>query len=413
MADFAPRFRRTGPYETESLLQKWYLPPGGSPSLYDQQTYLTYAYDKGITDINTPDYKKRIAAGQIINNDCSVSESFTEETMGSYDTVSTGNHRYYITSGPVASYTGDLHGITPLTGLLPVDSGALIDRAKQQAVANIDQTPYGFAEDLAEIKDTIKFLKSPGKSLLDLARKSRKKKWQAQKKFKKSADIAEALNDSYLTYRFAATPLVRSVIDAIDAYKTRSDKRIEPRYSARGYAADSEGSTETLNPAYFPGAYTTISVSNEVVIKVRATILYTHTGNRGVAFQLGLRGKDIPVTAWNVVPLSFMVDRFFDISSAIRGVMNLSDPRLAILAASYSVKSNTKGKMTLISETIPGYTTSISGALETKFGSYHRTVWSPTASDTDPRFTPQNLVRDAQSIADLFSLSAAIISRSF
>jgi hypothetical protein len=364
-----------------------------------------------ISDFTTKNYHSAIAAGAIINHACVISRELLEEGGGHWNNVRDSDGQGLYTTGdffPVQRLQDNVVYIPQKP-----DPSLHHQHAMQQCLAAIDETPYNFLEDVGEIAETLRFLKSPGRSLLKLARDSQKKSWKIRNNKKmKAQQTADALNDLYLTQRFAMTPLVRSSFDAVDAYNSDKITR-PPRVSARGFSSETLSKTgETIDLDF--GSYSTKyrrSYSSSVV--VRATILYTHSGGTGAAFKLGLRGKDIPVTAWQLVPLSFMVDRVYDISASIRTVMNLSDPRLKILAASVTEKLTDTSTLSLEEGAQPGYTVTASGSGKYDKFMYNRQVWIPSFYDSKPVFIPSNLVKDAQSIADLFSLSGGIISRSF
>lgn len=385
--------------------------------LIDSNIHTVDWVTSAFTDTVTPNYHQVIQDGGIVNNDGTGEWYETFESLGSYDAFHTDG-RTYDAIGPVCREALGLHQISPYENVEIPNPQPLIDHAKQQALANVDQTPYGFGEDLGELKETIRFLKSPGRLILRLAKAAKRRKAKIRRrKIKEDSQYFDAINDSYLTYRFAASPLYRSVMDAIEAYRSNSEDRNNERYSARGYASDGENFSGNVHGNFNADVYDVFFIESECTIAVRANILYTHSGNRNTkAFLLGLRGKDIPSTAWELVPLSFMVDRVVDISSAIRGLTNLADPRLKILAASVSVKTNIRGTALYINQVrkpSDGWSVTTSGETRSHNGSYSRQTWSPSIIDTVPVFRPTNLIKDAQSIADLFSLTAGILRRSF
>lgn len=376
---------------------------------------ITSKFEK-ITDIVTPNFVQRIKNGEIINNPVSV-ESYTLDTGGgSYQAIRKTDSRVTNTrSGAVCYYEfcvingrhiGDYYVVT--------DDASLIDHAVQQAVANIDRTPYAFGEDLAEIAETIRFLKDPIRSLYNLSHRLSKKATSQKRKWKNRADIASALNDLYLTDRFVLMPLVRSIYDVIDAAKTRRDKPVHTRRTARGYASDSKEQAGEMSYVVVPGVTDYFERYTQAHTSVRAYILYDLVSPRDLAFHLGLRAKDIPITLWQIVPLSFMVDRVYDISGAIRGVTNLSDPRLNILATGYTIKADNHLNIRFVKEVHSLYNVTASGSFSASKSSFGRAVGiNINVQSTIPVLRPKNLVKDATSIADLAALSASLIYRSY
>jgi hypothetical protein len=103
-----------------------------------------------------------------------------------------------------------------------------------------------------------------------------------------------------------------------------------------------------------------------------------------------------------------MVDRVVNISDSIRGLTNLLDPSVKILAGSLTEKTDRKFSAQLISQSSSGYAVSINADVfhDDQF-SYNRTVWKPTASDTLPPVQIGGLVRDVTSTTDLLALILA------
>lgn len=142
------------------------------------------------------------------------------------------------------------------------------------------------------------------------------------------------------------------------------------------------------------------------------------SSDHGIRFQLGLRNKDIIPTLWAVVPLSFMVDRMFDISSALKGLSALSDMRIDLLACSTSVKTIATtetqvvaAKTTLYPDGKPQYTREISGNKTISQNvSYRRKLWAPNPFDLVPQLHVGSLVEDLTGAADVFAIAYSILS---
>lgn len=369
-----------------------------------------------ITDIVTPNFAQRIKQGDIINNPVTV-ESYTLDTGGgSYYAVRKNDSRVTNTrTGAVCYYEfSTIAGLDLEDYYVFSDSTSQVDHAMQQAVANIDRTPYAFGEDLAEIAETIRFLKDPIRSLYNLTRRLSKNANAQKRKWKKRADIAEALNDLYLTDRFVLTPLVKSIYEAIDAARTLRDEPAPTRRTSRGFASDSKELSDEFSVPIVAGVTDFYERFTQMKCSIRAYILYDLVSPRDLAFHLGLRAKDIPITLWQIVPLSFMVDRVYDISGAIRGITNISDPRLNILATGYTKKTDSQLTITFVGETHSLYNVSASGSFYATKGSFERvTGVGINVSTTIPVSRPKNLVKDATSIADLAALTASLLYRSY
>jgi len=314
-------------------------------------------------------------------------------------THNTGSQGSYKLTGPVTQYRG---GVLPPPALSSVALKEAHQSAMAYAIAHIDSSEFSFGEDIAEIRETLGFLRNPIKSLTDISR--RHSKHAKKVSIKNGVSIAQAMSDTYLTYRFAYTPAVRSMSDAMTALAYRSIERSDPpRLTARGHAKVSlpvENGTLDLPPFGFK-----TTASGE--LSVRAQILYTGSGidKNSKLQQLGLRAKDIPETIWAVMPYSFMVDRIWNVSQFIRGITNLSDPRITILAASVTEKLEQNRSVQFVSQDTASWTMSGEGnVVSDSTFTYTRTVWHPSALDAVGKSDLANLVSDSLKIADLVTL---------
>lgn len=385
---------------------------GTGPGVHSSCLYPVLRDIEEMEDVVTPDFHKRIAAGEIINNDCVYEVYHASSGSGYYSLGNSVTVYYSILEGSVTYYQAVYHWPSKLKLRNPaVDTIELnVNKAKAQAWANIDKTPYAFAEDAFELRETIKFLKSPASSLLRLAKSFRRASRKATKRFKDANDIVKAIDDVWLQYRFAASPLVRSSMDAIEAYNDKTHKR-PSRRTARGFDSGENKLTETLSNVK-GGATDIIEKVSYYDGHASAGILYEVSNPvDDLNFRLGLRVKDIPETLWQIVPLSFMVDRVFNISEVIRGITNLLDPRVKILTA-WTTEKHIEGRtLEWKDQIVPGYQTEVIGDIVTEERFYYeRHPWTPTSSDIFlGGFTPRELIKDATNIADLFALTHTIL----
>lgn len=372
----------------------------------EQGSYLVKSKSRFCNDVVTPDFIKRINSGEVINNPCLM--------KGSSHTGSTGGYGWYKENSSGSRYT-----ITgPLTQMRwdtdkpyaqtygAVDIGCNPDEpgAKLRALANIDKTPFAFGEDILEIKETLRFIRRPfgfaNQMSRDLERYKRRRR-TFRDKIKLGGRTATNVADAYLAYRFALSPLVRS---AHDVARVFLEKRAVPplRLSAHG---GWEGSKQdSVTPTVGSRTYK-FTASREQ--SGHATILYEVTNPvYDWKHTLGLRLKDLPTTLWQVATLSFMVDRVLDISSFSKALLNLADPKIRILAASYTERSAEVFTYQHTKQVVSGWTSLISGEIVTSENfRYDRRIWNPTVRDAIPELTPRKLIDDTLKIADLLALS--------
>jgi hypothetical protein len=207
-------------------------------NVFDQKTTVGYEKSEAIRDVVTEDFKLKINQGQIINNPCLyTSDQYRETGGGHYDgTMIYSPYKHYTTSGGSTTAYQRSFAVIPWLTTNDLAMGEDIERereAKFHAIAHIDETPYAFAEDVGEVRETLKFLRRPFHSLLKLGRTFekdvatraiRKAKWlkmsETQARYALAHDTiyrAELIAAAWTEYRFAASPLVRSSMDALEA----------------------------------------------------------------------------------------------------------------------------------------------------------------------------------------------------
>lgn len=383
--------------------QSWLESLAGSKRYYTND--ILHSSSKTIGDVVTKGYRELIAKGHIINNPCALTSSLTTSGGGSYRATlksNPGAGSFRAGDGSTTHWASQWGSGAAGTFHPDVLSrSADMSIAKLQAIARIDSTPHQFLEDVFEIRQTLRFIRNPLKSLLDLSRQFRTANRRSGKSaLQRGRETAGAASDVWLTYRFAATPLVRSTMDALEVLDKGIGK-VAKRRSARGSDTLEVTRKDSLNPSSM--IFTRESKLND---EARANILYEVSNPvSGYSHELGLRASDIPETLWAVVPLSFMVDRVWDISKTIGGFANLANPSVKILAASTTRKTLTYSKVRLVDENAPSYDLTINGDdyIVDNF-TYNRDLWSPSLSDLVPPFTPENLVKDVTSILDLTTL---------
>lgn len=350
-----------------------------------------------------PGFNKRVSSGEVFVNPC----SYVKDT---FETVGSGHLKWIRTNGDVYEYTGPvttrLGQFEENPGFLPAPTTDVdyLSSAQLIALGNLDRTPYSFAEDIGEIRETLKFLNHPWKSLDDLS-------WELTSDVrtlmsrKHALSLAEAIASVWLQYRFAFSPLVRSANDLLEAVstKTYSPHRRTARGSADWEASDSDDATISGH-RYVRDC----KISNNY----RAGILYEdYSPIQDWRDKYGLRFKDIPETLWALTPLSFVVDRFLNFSASLRGLSSFLDPNIKILGAWTTVRSTYNASNVLLEpnssivQSVPIPNTSESNTRETF--SYVREVWEPTISDFIPPLRLKDLVDTSAELADLAALWVA------
>lgn len=361
--------------------------------------YVTDSDIEVMTDTVCSDYRIRLARGDIVNHPCSyVHEQIREGSGAESDThIASGNWNHY--TGPITSYWADFSPESDFcvsfdTSSYARDEVNAADEAKLVSLSNLDSTPYAFGEDLGELRQTYRFMRNPLRSIFNLS-----------KLFKSKRDAGKSLADVWLSYRFAFRPLVRSGQDAMDAWLVGPRKRPK-RLVSRGFKTVSFAESNSKVTGDLEGVSWSWSGDLDIETKYHAGCLY------GVSnpcdpwqYTLGLRGKDIPYTAWQLFPYSFMVDRLLDFSTFAQAATNMLDPNLSIYTGWLVQRRRSVNTYRIDGRTYPGYNISISaGDRQKEIFNYRRNGWVPSLSDVYVRFDRTGLIKDSTRIVDLVSL---------
>ncbi len=378
-------------------------------------------YEDVMTDVVTPDFHKRSALGEIFNSPMSIGRRTESAGGGIYSTYheNNGNWVRYTTSGDGSvTRTFDYFAIGvgqrfDYNSLPANDTSDTIRSLKVEALAGIDPSTFGFMEDVFEIKETLGFMRNPVKSLLKLSKAYQRNKRAVTLRWSQHEDRAKALEELWLTYRFAVTPLWRSIEDANEAIEIIRDRQAgarPERQTSRAKRTIESNSTET-GTVDFTSELADWERKCSNVDFLRVGVLYsTSSPFETIPSILGLRSSDIPESIWAVVPYSFMVDRFFDVSSMIRALTNMTDPRVRVLAGWQTLKYEYQHSVRMTGGEFvnpgPGlHTYNLSGdTATTKIHGYSRNPWIPTMSDIVPPISMGGLIEDATKIADLIAL---------
>lgn len=158
---------------------------------------------------------------------------------------------------------------------------------------------YDLLTELAELPETVKFLYGVLKEIVTLFRNTRKEALRLGRLAAKNdslalADSASAIANLWLAYRYAVKPLCYSANDLLELLSIQSSNYLSFR--------DGLPTKVTVNPF---GTATEISGIDRCFIKRRF-------GTEGTG-KLDHLKLDVLATAWELVPLSFVVDWAFNV----------------------------------------------------------------------------------------------------
>lgn len=351
-----------------------------------------------MVDVVTPNFHKLVASGVIVNNPM---RRVKHETSGGFGTrsaigkgVNAGGYNYM--TGDIFGYISSADSFQGLGLTLDESNNALLD-----AFAGIDRTPYSFGEDLAEIKESLTFLRHPMLELRDLMRRYNElRRWHIFEGF----NFLKAHAHAWAEVRFGAAPLLRSaysLAEGIGKYK----KIVKPvRQTSRGHAfvQDNDGDSKVFNGRRYMRYI-------EKSYDCRASVLYEQpSGTLSVNEYFGLRAKDIPETMWNVIPYSFMVDRFLNIDAVTRAYVNLFDPSIKILSACTVERRSQREMYSVIDDPSDIYT--ISWGCPPRLIINEETVRTPQPTNQAP-MASFFLKKPLSSLVNLTDISALILQQ--
>lgn len=208
----------------------------------------------------------------------------------------------------------------PLHDLSVTVSSPSAVTANNQAIERLYQRLSSFessaqaGEDLGEISQTLKMLRSP---LRPIRRELVKviKHHKAALNMRTAKSSAKALADTVLEYRFGVVPLVNTLTDGILGLKDRDYMAYYYPFYAKG--EDKKAGTRTYNDGFGNRAIVTdvSKVISEVVTYNGVWGVRAGVDRRAVNDVLSLRWKDVVPTIWNLIPYSFLADYFTNVGT--------------------------------------------------------------------------------------------------
>jgi hypothetical protein len=223
--------------------------------------------------------------------------------------------------------------IAPVTpGSDPDISQPTMQSARNQAIAKLYETLQGFessaqaGEDLGEISQTAKLLRSPAKPARDFLTGLLDKHQRILQPLQRSSGlkpvnaVAKGLADLTLEYRFGIKPLINTVASITVGLQNRDYLAHYYPFQCTGKDMSSDGSSDSLgagNAALVTRSrvVTTNSVRYSGVWGVQSSL-----NKRAVDDVASLRWKDVIPTVWNLIPYSFLIDYVTNIGDILNGI---------------------------------------------------------------------------------------------
>lgn len=294
-----------------------------------------------ITDRTHPHFKSRMKSGEIIVGELSLTRSKPTYTPGDFT---------FRDSGESISLSGDMFVGTG-GGANPPDwpsRAAMLQRARDvaaiSALKKLNSMVIDTGEILGTLSSTVSMLKRPCGSLFSLLTKMEKSRIRKLKKVSVYRnrpptidEVQDATTKTWFELNFGFRPIFQDINNAMSLYEEKLREMDTRWYVARGGSSIADVSSgdaigTTTGEGLLSGLTATCSFESRVKTRVGTGIRYLRTSGSDAAFyarRLGLGFNNLPVSAWNLVTGSWVIDQVFGIGDWIQAAM--PDPDLIIL----------------------------------------------------------------------------------
>jgi len=282
---------------------------------------LAYPYYTGkfesMNDVVTPRFDSRVASGEVIVNPMTKVSYEREVNIApmAYNVVKPGQpcpfRRQYVENPQALNIHDGPVGHRDVN----IDVASLRFQAGTRAAAAVASPQFAGSTFLAELHETIYYLRNPLESWNEFLRQASKDRNRSR--FKRSQLLTNFIVDSWLAYRYAVRPIVNDAQNAIKAIESTVLARPK-RYTARGSASSSGSDSDTVVTASSgSGLGYTYTHTTNTTYSVRAGILYEYSRDPNT---FGFQFRDFPVALWEAIPFSFVVDWFANIGPWIEAI---------------------------------------------------------------------------------------------
>lgn len=261
-------------------------------------------YSRVTTDTVVPGFKTRSAAGEIFNNPFSSSaEWYSYQGYYYNESWNLNPDRCVHTRSWDKGWSSASADFTN-----PFSVPDLSGSAGNKAMAGVNSTQFNAPLFIAEAQKTRALIPQIGELLVKTFRDGRRKLRRGQLVGFYQA-TSKNLANAWLIGRFGVTPLLYELQGACELLS----KNVPPRATARGNENWNADTTSVYNIGDSCGTWH-VTKTSKIEVAFRNGILYE--GGTSNLSHLARLGFTRPATvAWELVPWSFVIDRFVDISS--------------------------------------------------------------------------------------------------
>jgi len=253
------------------------------------------------------------------------------------------------------TFSGDFAGYFAygLPNRLEVDMGNAEATTLIEAYAKMNSSDTFAGEQIATMKQTIGMIRSPFKSMTKLANKAYKRLRQRQAQIRKTyqrdrkrlriikakpirfqelakalaVDLQQAVASCWLELRYGMMPLMYDAESHVRYIQENLDTSAKPiRRVARSSQRTAIKQEAWEGPVWCGLEYVYESRARadwSLSRRVSAGVVYTVSPQSNISQlvgHLGLRVRDLPATAWELIPLSFVVDWAINIADWLQAI---------------------------------------------------------------------------------------------
>lgn len=306
-----------------STYRNWVIHTTPSLNKDEQVEFSTQQNYIAMLDVVTPDWRKLVAKGAILQNpmlsvtylmDCTpLIHSCKLSSGATYGTYGSG----FLSPKPfnAVSLDWDLWDEFILNSYW-----SQRDIALSKAWANVDISEMEALASLGELPETLHWMTSLMTRMISILRAFTQKRLliTAGKFFRSGTTVIDAMSELWLEFRYAVRPLLMDMDSAISAWNHVIDKSM--RHTARGFHRTESTSSSTYVWDFRPTLFDTIVSRTHVEsANYRAGVLFRLDPNLSeIATVWGLNQ---PLEAvWELIPFSFIIDWFFNVGTKLKAL---------------------------------------------------------------------------------------------
>jgi len=316
--------------------------------------------EQQITDVPHPGYKKQVHEGVIVNSPCMIDDYSSECTPTNVvlgPAGSWGQRRY---SGYLISHFAQANNMgTPIWFDLDVYNAK--QHVVNEAYAKAYSSDAQIITSAAELSKTVAMIRRPLATaskmlwhMISYRDKLVRGRWKRVKRDRviPPAHIVEkAAADTWLEYRMGWKPLLYDIENIVTASNKLADSFTKSTQwkTYRANKTLSWAGNDTYAPLVPGLSSCTVERSLNYIKKISAGVLTEENlfsgESRAFHRPFGMDLRDLAPSFWELVPLSFVVDRFVDVSTWIQAIS--PRPGVNILASWQSTVTFTTHQHTI------------------------------------------------------------------